>query len=450
MPHFFHTLSTLLPHFLYLCIGKKKALFMAKPLYNTPDELLAGYSDTNRPFRLDNCLSKGKGGRRVYLIGRVLNSGNISLMRYSCKNGKRVRETLNVVLHLETDLNVKRENEEKVRYHVLETNRINEELERSEAGYIPKSKSKVKLCAFVLKQGDDAAKESGNKRSTFAHMVSLAAHLEICFGKDVTLGDVDEALVRKFVEYLKREALNMNYLRAKDVKRKRKVRLSQNTQNRLIRNLNWALNKARKQKLIFTNPMTLLDADDKVPTKAGEREFLTDDEVEKLMNTPCRSEYNIKEAFLFSCMTGLRWSDLRRLKMSDFRIDKKFGRYLKIRMVKTKEPLKIYVPDAAFALLPEVDDDEKPIFRLHAQNDHANVHLRRWMKDAGINKYISFHCARHTSATMLLSMGLPLSVVQKQLGHLKASTTEIYAKLMDEAQAEASVKMNERFGRTRG
>ena len=63
---------------------------MAKAkLFNSKEALLEGYCDLNRTPHLDNYLSKGKGGRKVYLLGRVLPSGNISLMRYSCSNGKR-------------------------------------------------------------------------------------------------------------------------------------------------------------------------------------------------------------------------------------------------------------------------------------------------------------------------------------------------------------------------
>ena len=140
---------------------------------------------------------------------------------------------------------------------------------------------------------------------------------------------------------------------------------------------------------------------------------------------------------------------MKNLKMSDFRLDKKNGRYLKIRMVKTQEPLKIFIPDVAFDLLPDVEDDERPIFTL-PKNEYVNITLRTWIKDAGIKKRISFHCARHSAATILYSAGVPIGVIQKQLGHLKSQTTEIYAKMMDEAQSEASRTMDERFGRKKG
>jgi integrase len=96
-------------------------------------------------------------------------------------------------------------------------------------------------------------------------------------------------------------------------------------------------------------------------------------------------------------------------------------------------------------VLPDVADDETPVFSL-PKNETANTSLRKWLKDAGItDRPITFHSARHSAATLLLSNNVPLAVVSKQLGHLKSSTTEIYAKIVDEAQKVASSKMDDLF-----
>ncbi len=417
-------------------------------LFKTKEALLEGYCDLERPYHLDNNLSKGKGGRRVYLLGRVLKSGNISLMRYACNNGKREREILNVILKIETDYNVKHDNEEKLRLQVAACNALNTDLERLEADFKPRIKSKVKLIDFVKKVGDDALEETGNRHSIYATMNSLAKHIEAYAGVDVTFKEIDLDWVLDFIHYLKHDALNVNYIRTSKKEKRKEYKIGQNTQHRIIVNLNYVLKKAVKAKLIVSNPMNDLDKDDKVAAKSGTREYLTEDEVEQLINTPfTHGHYNIKEAFLFSCFTGLRFSDLKQLKMSDFRIDKKNGRYLKIQMVKTREPLKIFVPDVAFNLLPDVEDEDAPVFSL-AKNDYSNQALQRWVKDAGIkDKKITFHCARHSAATILYSSGVPIQTIQKQLGHIKATTTEVYAKMMDEAQSEASKMMDKKFGK---
>jgi integrase len=85
------------------------------------------------------------------------------------------------------------------------------------------------------------------------------------------------------------------------------------------------------------------------------------------------------------------------------------------------------------------------------KNDYANESLRKWVKDAGISgKLVTFHVARHTSATLLLSYGVPIAAIQRQLGHTKASTTEIYAELMDKSQYEAASVLDKKFKKKKG
>lgn len=419
---------------------------MANILFKTPKELYDGYCDLSKPYHLDNKLKKGKGGRKVYLLGRVLKSGNISLYRYACNDGKRQREMLNVVLKVETSSVVRRENEEKLRLQVIACDKENEDLIRMEANFTPKVKSKVGLLSYINKVGEDALKETGNRHSIYASMGSLAKHVEAFDGRDTIFKNVNVEWVRLFLDYLKRDALNLNYLRTEKKEQRKEIRVSKNTQHRLMVTLNQVFKKAVKDKLISYNPMDALDIREKVSAEQGTREYLTAEEVKTLMATPfTHGHYDIKPAFLFSCFTGLRFSDLKQLKMSDFKIDKKENRYLKIKMIKTREPLKIMIPKVAFDLLPDVDNDDVPVFRL-PKNDYANQALKSWIKDAKIEgKHITFHSGRHSAATILYSQGLPLQVIQKQLGHIKASTTEIYAKLMDEAQKEASDTMDKLF-----
>lgn len=420
---------------------------MAKvSLFKTKEALWEGYCDISKPYHLDNNLTKFKGGRKVYLLGRQLNTGNISLFLYSCSNGNRKRESLNVVLKIETDYNVKRENEEKLKVQVLACNNLNEDLVRTEANFQPRAKSKVLLLDFISKVGEDALKETGNRHSIYATMNSLAKHVETFSGTNTTFKDVDERWLRRFIGYLKHDALNVNYTRTNKEDRRKEIHISKNTQHRLIVNINFVLNKALRAGLITANPMDKLDKRDKVSAEKGTREYLTLEEVRHLVQVPfTHSKYNIKEAFLFSCYTGLRYSDLKQIRLADFHLDEKNGYYLKIRMVKTKEPLKIFVPKVAMDLLPKPNSEIEPVFSL-PKNDYANQALKSWLTDAGItNKHITFHCGRHSSATLLISAGVSLAIVQKQLGHTKASTTEIYAKIVDEAQSMASNKMDELF-----
>ena len=364
---------------------------------------------------------------------------------YGRNEGHRVRISTGAILECETDLTVKRANEEKVRLQQVKCDDKNAELERKEAGFVPAPKSKALFVEYLLQLAQSEFERTGIKRSYYNNLKALALHVEAYAGKDIQFKDLTLDWIRGFVDYLKNDALNFNYLRSKNKDKRKLISISQNSQCRLQRNLNYALNKAVKAKIIASNPMSGLDKEDKVKQVSGTRFYLTESEVRKLMATPYNhGRHSIKEAFLFACYTGLRYSDLKAIKKKDFHKVKN-GVYLQIVMQKTREPLKVYVPQVALSLIPYNDLDDAPVFYL-PKNDYANANLRKWLQDAGItDRPITFHCARHSAATLLLSNGIPLAVVSKQLGHLKSSTTEIYAKLVDEAQKSAASKMDDLF-----
>ena len=80
------------------------------------------------------------------------------------------------------------------------------------------------------------------------------------------------------------------------------------------------------------------------------------------------------------------------------------------------------------------------------KNEYTNPAIKEWVRAAGINKHITFHCSRHTAATLNLTLGTRIEVVSKLLGHTKISTTQIYGKIVDEAKRDAVDKQNGIFG----
>ena len=91
------------------------------------------------------------------------------------------------------------------------------------------------------------------------------------------------------------------------------------------------------------------------------------------------------------------------------------------------------------------DATDKDFVFVLPKNEHVNVVLKQWAKDAKIKKTVSFHVSRHTAATMLLNLDVPIEVVAKQLGHGKISTTQIYAKILGKTQKAAIDKQNNLF-----
>lgn len=187
----------------------------------------------------------------------------------------------------------------------------------------------------------------------------------------------------------------------------------------------------------FTNKLISDDMLEKDPFKrikirrtVSTREFLTVRELKSLYvnfldreKTLRESERDAVRTFLFACFTGLRFSDLRSLDAKEI-IDWKIHK----RMHKTGEAVYIPIPAQARLLL------ERPasgrIFHV-ADNAFFNRRLRSGAKKLGCYRHLHCHIARHTFATTCITIGIPLPVTSKLLGHRNLETTLIYAKYID-------------------
>ena len=202
--------------------------------------------------------------------------------------------------------------------------------------------------------------------------------------------------------------------------------------------LNGALNRAVRDGIIPVNPMTQIDRREKFkPGQGEEREFLTIDELRHLIDVPCTNE-QVKKAFLFACFAGLRLSDIRTLNWNKIRkMPNNDSLYVHVMMQKTQKPVNVPLSNEALRYLEKKEDAEEPIFTLPSSDATINYHIRKWMKKAEINKPISFHCSRHTFATMMLTLGADLYTTSKLLGHTNVATTQIYGKIIDKKKEEA-------------
>lgn len=208
--------------------------------------------------------------------------------------------------------------------------------------------------------------------------------------------------------------------------------------------LRTAINRAYKEEIITVNPTKEFDFASKVRQEPSRREYLTIDELKTLINTEYRHEI-VKRAFLFSCLCGLRVSDIRKLRWRD--LQRSGGRVrIEITMQKTKEPLYLPISDEALKWLPERGEanDSDFIFPLTHEGT-VNDTLQHWAKVAGITKHISFHVARHTFATMMLTLGADLYTTSKLLGHTDVKMTQVYAKIINRKKDEAVNLVNGLF-----
>ena len=243
-------------------------------------------------------------------------------------------------------------------------------------------------------------------------------------GDKIRLCNIDKDYCLGFIRYI-----------TKEYRTQKGKPISDFTALKHYRNLNSALNEAVRRDLIRKNPFKILNQSDKIKAPDSQRIFLTIDELKTMMETPCRNVV-VKSAYLFSCFCGLRISDIRRLTWGD--IKTKGNPQLTITQKKTQNTLYLPLSKEALKWLPDRGNkaDSEPIFNLLAMSQTEN-HLKQWAAEAGITKKVTFHTARHTFATMLLTKGADSYTVSKLLGHTDIKTTQIYAKIVDAKKIEA-------------
>lgn len=258
----------------------------------------------------------------------------------------------------------------------------------------------------------------GKSQSYYDIVMNARRHLGIFRKEDVALRMVDKRFCLDFISYLNGTSL------------------SKTTSAGYLRCLNCALNAAVRADLIKHNPVSLIGSEDRIRIPESHREYLTGEEIVRLVHTPCRRD-QVKRAYLFACMCALRLSDIRALKWGDIHRDGNQWR-ASIVMVKTRRKLWLPLSDEAVRWLPErgAASDSDHIFQLPCLSV-INNELRLWAGSAGIRKYLSFHTSRHTNATLLLTLGVDIYTLSKLLGHTELRTTQIYARIVDKRKDDA-------------
>ena len=172
------------------------------------------------------------------------------------------------------------------------------------------------------------------------------------------------------------------------------------------------INKMPTDDIIFSNP-------NKGDTLS--KEILEIDELKTLAQTRCGNEV-VKKSFLFCCYTGLGLSEIRRLKWKHV----SNGRLI-INRSKTNVKIDNYLNTAAIRLMGDPEKASDLVFKLNDISDTAvNKNLKNWLKRAEIDKKITFYCARHSFACLLLMNGANLKSVADAMGHKSTKTTLKY------------------------
>jgi len=182
----------------------------------------------------------------------------------------------------------------------------------------------------------------------------------------------------------------------------------------------------------------------------GNRTFLSLEELNRLNTLYWKGQLpgnknNVLRYFLFCCYTGLRYKDIKNLKFSDIQIgqlsNSAIHKIIIIDMHKTGKPVRIPVIEPAEKLIPADGFDQQPVFNV-LTDQPTNRYLKEIMKVAEIHKNISFHCSRHTFATIGRSLGISLDIISVILGHTDLKTTRIYTKYEDTMKIQEMLKWN--------
>lgn len=203
-----------------------------------------------------------------------------------------------------------------------------------------------------------------------------------------------------------------------------------NTVAKHLRQLRTLVNEAINQGYIHADAYPFRKF--KIKQEKGRHEFLTPDELRKLENLEIKDRKlrHVLDAFLFCCYVGLRFSDFCQLKQSNF-IKVNGKKWLHFKSIKTgielRLPLHLLFEGKALAILDRYDITE---FANLGSNSETNKVLAVITGMARIKKHVTYHTARHTCATLLIHQGVPITTVQKLLGHTSVKTTEIYSEIL--------------------
>lgn len=335
------------------------------------------------------------------------------------RNGKRFKESLNLFL-FNNPKNKTEQYENKKTLELVERIRSEKliELQDNQFGTQRADNRKQNFIKYFADKMEDRKESQGN----YGNWDAVHKFLKKCFGEVLTMDEVTIENGLKFQLYIKDKA-----------RTKSDLPLSQNTKYSYLNKFKACLKLAYKERLINENVSEFIPG-----FKQGEsnREYLTFEEVQKLATTDCQYP-TLKKAFLFSCLTGIRWSDIQHLTWVMLRHSEKRGYELSFRQQKTQGKEYLPISEQAVELLGEKGPNDERIFKGLKYSAYMNVGLFRWMTFAGINKKITFHCARHTHAVLLLENGTDIYTVSKMLGHRELKTTQIYAKIVDSKKTEA-------------
>lgn len=270
-------------------------------------------------------------------------------------------------------------------------------------------------------------KTQKKKGSNYNSWISTYNYLNAFTNGSLKFSEINESFLNDFKDYLQ----TTNNLRHNNKP------LTQNSSSSYFNKIKSSLRDAFRDGKLKTDINRLVKS---IPSKDGNRTYLTKEELRKLNNTYFTDDV-LKRASIFSALTGLRHSDIKKLAWFEVFYEENIGYKIKYTSKKTKEDDYLPISNDAYNLLGERKNPKDKVFPGLIYSAHKNKQIKSWVKSAGIDKEITFHCFRHTFATLLLSEGVSIYVISKLLLHKNIKTTAVYTKVIDKDKMDAVNKI---------
>ncbi len=366
----------------------------------------------------------------VYLREKKLGNGQVSYYLDIYHNKARWYEFINIHIHkthatpqdkekkrLAQEIRVKRENE-----LIVQDN-----------GLIDKGKRKANFVVWFENYIKPKEKKNTHNATTLRHIKDYMGNRPLPFTA------LTPEWIKGFTKYIQGFVSN-------------------NTSRLYLMDIFSGLEDAVRQDIIIKNPFRLIPKHERVKQHDTYRQAYSLQQLQHLVETSCNIHPQIKEGFLFSCFTGLRWSDVNKLKWTEVivkQIDGNEEYFIYFEQKKTEAIEYIPLSDQAVDIIKhrkeerqEYKDKSPYVFSFIKEYDDKNQlmykrvsrALKKWAKKAGMEtKHMHFHTGRHTFATNVLenSPDGDLWTVSKLLGHKNINSTQIYAHVRDKKKSAA-------------
>lgn len=287
----------------------------------------------------------------------------------------------------------------------------------------------IRPAVSFLKFAQQAILNSDRKPGTKDNMLATVATLKE-FRNVIDFTDINYTFLKEFDIFLRNKGLKVN------------------TVGKHLRVLRALVNEAINEGYILQEAYPFRKF--RIKKEKNEHNFLMPDDLDKLerLRLPERNNNNqhVLDAFLFCCYCGLRFSDFKQLTYKNLiTIDGK--EWLVLTSIKTgvklNIPLYLLFNGKALGIMRKYDSIEQ-LAALGCNSD-TNRTLQKLGRMAHISKKFTYHTSRHTCATLLVHQGVPITTVQKLLGHTSVRTTELYAEAFDETIIKDLTRANQKY-----